>query len=66
LGRGEGGDLIKFLRANKAKKEEKIFEGIDTFLFIYFPYFFPLLQANEIAKALFSLPSPECSVFTKG
>jgi len=28
-------------------------------------FFFPLRQANKVAKALFSLPSPERSVFTK-
>jgi hypothetical protein len=30
--------------------------GINTFYLLYFPYFFPFNQANEIAKALFSLP----------
>ncbi len=30
--------------------------GIDTFSLFDFPYFFPLCQANEVTKALFSLP----------
>ncbi len=73
-----GWDLTKFLKANKTKKEENIRKinnffghskniwGIGTFCLFDFPYFFPLCQANKVAKTLFSLPSLKCSVFTKG
>jgi len=37
--------------------QPKYFRGLAQFLKFYFPYFFPLCQANKIAKVLFSLSS---------
>jgi hypothetical protein len=59
------GDLIELGEAVGIIAVAKIFGGIGTFSLFYFPYFFPLRQANKVAKALFSLPSPERSVFAQ-